>query len=337
MTHPFTFAGKSSFVETQATPEDLETVVRLISEVKKLYFDSFKGIPYVVNQPGSMHYPKFTLDETKEPPSISIDVRFDTLQAELTDKVRKAFENLEEKLLETSKRVHLPENIIFSYTGGITGELPQLTTSIIISPGHYVCPECDRYTDDTKDNHIKWDGETIVMCQHSFNHGDVYFTDSVIGKSISDWQVPRYELGEGLTIYQLDNDSMQHRRVARELSMHAKLKESCFKIINYVPSDETIVYILTKEGIPIGYAYWNNSGINATERVLRQLFVMPSYRGGTGKKLMKATVDIEAPGNKRFIVESPNDISTQMLISLGYAKREKERVEGIKCTFTQGI
>ncbi len=335
MAQTFTFAGRGSFVETPATAKNLETIISLISEVKQLYFDSFKDIHYVVNQPMSKHYPKFTLDETKEPPSLVIDVRFETLQLKLTDIVRKAFKTLEEKLRITSRRDPIPGNIIFSYTGGVTGNLPQIRTSIFILPGYYVCPRCNMYIDDTTDNQIEWDGETLAVCPRTFEHGDVYFTDSVLGKSISDWQVLKYELGEGLTIYQMDNNSMQHRRIARELLQHAKLEESSFKSISYNPNDNTRVFILARDGMPIGYAYWNNFGKD-NKRVIRQLFVMSADRGGTGKKLMKATVDLEAPGDKRFSVESPNTISTQMLISLGYAKRNGEGLQGIKCAFVHG-
>ncbi|MBI2135923.1 GNAT family N-acetyltransferase [Candidatus Woesearchaeota archaeon] len=334
MPQPFTFAGKSSFVETSTTPEGLEAVVSLISKVKQLYFNSFKGIPYIVNHPRSTHYPKFCVDETDEP-SLSIDVMFDTSQRGLSDDVRNAFESLYGELMTLQRNPPQLDNLVFTIMGGLTGSLPQIRTSILISPGYYVCPKCDSYVEDAPDNHIYWDEEVVAICARTSLHGDVYFSDSALGQKISDWQVSKYDLGDNLTISIMDNNSMLHRKVARELLMHAKLEESSFRSISYEPKDNATVYILAKDGMPIGYAYWNNFN-DYDERVLRQMFIMPEHRGGTGKKLMKATVDLEAPGDKKFSVESPNATSIQMLISLGYAKREGDGIQGIKCTFVNG-
>ncbi|MEM5871973.1 MAG: GNAT family N-acetyltransferase [Candidatus Aenigmatarchaeota archaeon] len=81
----------------------------------------------------------------------------------------------------------------------------------------------------------------------------------------------------------------------------------------------------------IGYIIWTEDKY----ATLRQIYIVSDERNkGYGTLLTKFWVEnIANKINDKFIVETPNEKFNNILIKLGYAKREGNCIKGIKCSF----
>ncbi|MHA1962410.1 MAG: GNAT family N-acetyltransferase, partial [Candidatus Thorarchaeota archaeon] len=184
--------------------------------------------------------------------------------------------------------------------------------------GHYTCPKCGLEVEDMPSN-MEW-GSGLIMCP-DLKHGAVFFEESVLKTDGFEDGVHRLpQTRDGYKIY-------------RELLYQAKVEEKHFLTVPWerFKSGDDRVYIAVDSGRIVGYSQWND---DFGKRIFRQVFVMSDSRQkGFGSAL--ARIEGGLPG--QFLVESPNDSGLNLLIRLGYAKKEKEDVIGVKCGFIQGM
>jgi hypothetical protein len=114
-------------------------------------------------------------------------------------------------------------------------------------------------------------------------------------------------------------------------SLNRKARRESWGLFRPLNSHDFTVYMLYKGEKPVGYAAWNlwKDG----KPVLRQLYITPEERRrGYGCFLLQESWRLFKAG-EAFLVESPSHATLNMLVKLGYAKREGEACVGEKVMF----
>jgi predicted GNAT family acetyltransferase len=102
-----------------------------------------------------------------------------------------------------------------------------------------------------------------------------------------------------------------------------------------VNSRNFTVYLLYKGDEAIGYAAWNQHEDGTP--TLRQLYIKPEERRkGYGSYLLLESKRLFSNDAPIFYVESPNYATCCMLVKLGFAEWDGNRVRGKNIYFVQG-
>lgn len=101
------------------------------------------------------------------------------------------------------------------------------------------------------------------------------------------------------------------------------------------PSDEMEVEIIWNDKEIIGFIIWTR----LETAILNAIFIKKEYRRkGIGSRFLKFWVEnISDKISDEFLVESPNEKTQNMLVKLGYARREGDIPIGMKCGFSRSL
>ncbi|WP_342304810.1 GNAT family N-acetyltransferase [Methanolobus sp. ZRKC5] len=194
--------------------------------------------------------------------------------------------------------------------------------------GYFICPVCGEEVENCKENSVVSTllcGKNIVMCPNKNDHM-TYFVEDVINKAFQSEEY--FIISESIAVHRIDLNKNQ--MLLGQLNVIAKTEDTSFRKLDlHVKNAE--LYIITDEKIPAGYIFWND--FNDKKRCLRQIFIRKEFRkGGLGTQLIEKTFEIESE-NTKFVIESPNEITSKILLNLGYIKEEGNMHVGVRCSF----
>lgn len=322
------FVGKDSFKENE-NPTDKKFLIKLINKIKIILNNKTNKMKNLS--------PKLKIDLkiNIEDPNLRFNLTYPDYDLYPDQSIKEFGLEIQEKiseLLENSFNKY--PNFFYDFSPG-WDRGSYLSISLFVRPfrGNFTCPVCKREVEDSDENYIcdNFPKENIAVCLNTGH--ETFFVEKFIN-TIFETEKP-FEIDKNLKIHIINPNDRIHRLLAFQLKVIAKNEEISF-LTPDIEYGNSKMYILTKEGIPVGYAFWND--FNSNKRCFRQIFVRKRCRRkGYATILTEKTVEIECGRNKNFVVETPNEKTEGILLKLGYVKKANNHLLGIRCSFTQGF
>lgn len=326
------FIGKNSYKENDSSPADKEFLIKFIDEIKKI-------IDIKINNKILPSRLEKELEINNEDPNLRFSLTYSdydlypdesvmNIGLEIQENINKLFD-----IYETSYKKY--SNFYYAFYPNWNGS--DLSLSLFVRPyrGYFTCPICENKIEDSEVNDISdvLLNEDIACCQNA-NH-KTFFVENFIDNEFEP-EKP-LEINDNLKIHIIDPNQRVHRLLAFQFKVIAKHEYSSFLNPNLCDSENNPkMYVLTEREIPVGYIYWNDFDNNI--RCFRQIFIRKKFRRkGFGTILTEKTVEIECGKEKKFIVETPNEKSGGILLKLGYATENDNKLIGIRCSFAQSF
>ena len=170
------------------------------------------------------------------------------------------------------------------------------------------CPYCETWITCSEMNMTKIFGDDVVFHHDEIINKDIYFTQNPLVST-------KFRESEKIVKISPKNYNQEHLNILEAFYMILNSEEGInhfFRIKrDQFEIKSTEVYLIIKDQNPIGFAYWNDA--NTKEGIficLRQLYIRQEYRNkGYARELLKQKID----SLERFIVESPNEISSHII------------------------
>ena len=172
----------------------------------------------------------------------------------------------------------------------------------------YLCPNCNNMVAVRFNKEILKPKEVLdIGWNKALFNGSVKIEDGLFLKSCNS-----------------EKDSL----IMKILQLLAKEEDTGFR---YIDLEHQKAFLLFNEEKYLGFIVWTEN----KHATLRQIYVLSEERKkGYAEKMLKYWVEnISDKINKEFVVETPNAKSQSLLIKMGYAKIEGDKVVGVKCGF----
>lgn len=316
------FVGKKSYKEPQ-NPTDKQILKKLIYDIKEI-------IDTRINKINNSHSQlQITLNINDDDPNLRFNINYPNYDLYPNKSIKDIGLEIQNKINEILDEYDKYPNFYFDFGPNWNGN-SYLSTNLYVRPlrGTFTCPVCKLEIEDSEDNYVHNDllKENIAICPNTKHK--TFFVENFMD---SEFQTKSpFKMSENLSVHIIDPNEREHLLLAFQFIVIAKNEYSSFRRPN-IHDINSKIYVITEKGIPMGYAYWND--INDDERCFRQIYIRDQFRRkGFGTMLTEKTVEIESK-NKIFIIESPNEKSQEILLKLGYVKKNNGKLTGIKCKF----
>ena len=205
------------------------------------------------------------------------------------------------------------------------------------------CPKCGA---DVKDERENWNWLNALphelLCPKCIEEGGLRALTLVAinGVHISKILKPSrsmlkrsVQLSSG--VYVLNVRTFRDKCALRALNFEAVSEEMSF---HRLPAKEMRVYLLLARAKLLGYLSWNALNTHNLPTI-RQLYVVKDerrkgYATALVQHFVEANCKVEA--NRIFLVEYPNELTTRLLVKLGYVKEINGELVGQRIGFIYG-